>query len=48
MVVTNSDRPPASILPKNIKKLKFLGKEEGGDNIAVNIKAMIVNSNQVN
>ena len=83
MVVTNSDRPPASILPKNIKKLKFLdidpleiarqltiiesrlynkiqpvecldkawskeSKEEGGDNIAVNIKAMIVNSNQVN
>ncbi|RIA80506.1 ras guanine nucleotide exchange factor domain-containing protein [Glomus cerebriforme] len=78
LVLTNSDRPPAPILPKNIKKLKFLdidpleigrqltliecklynkiqpvecldkawSKEEGGD-IAANIKAMIVNSNQI-
>jgi son of sevenless-like protein len=79
LVLTNYDRPPPSILPKNIKKLKFLdidpleiarqltliecklynkiqpvecldkawSKDEGGD-IAANIKAMIVNSNQVN
>jgi len=79
LILTNADRPPASILPKNIKKLKFLdldpleiarqltliesklynkilpvecldkawSKEDGDDNIAVNIKAMIVNSNQV-
>ncbi|CAB4380587.1 unnamed protein product [Rhizophagus irregularis] len=78
LVLTNSDRPPVPILPKNIKKLKFLdidpleisrqltliecklynkiqpvecldkawSKEEGGD-IAANIKAMIVNSNQI-
>ncbi|CAI2173196.1 18774_t:CDS:2, partial [Funneliformis geosporum] len=78
MIITNSDRPPAPILPKNIKKLKFLDldpleiarqltliesklynkikpveclnkawSKEGEDNIAVNIKAMIVNSNQI-
>ncbi|CAG8483932.1 5238_t:CDS:2 [Funneliformis caledonium] len=78
MIITNSDRPPAPILPKNIKKLKFLDldpleiarqltliesklynkikpvecldkawSKEEGDNIAVNIKAMIVNSNQI-
>ncbi|CAI2180023.1 2452_t:CDS:2, partial [Funneliformis geosporum] len=78
LVITNSDKPPASILPKNIKKLKFLeldpleiarqltliesklynkilpveclnkawSKDEG-DYAAVNIKAMIVNSNQI-
>ncbi|GBB99424.1 hypothetical protein RclHR1_03520004 [Rhizophagus clarus] len=79
LVQTNSDKPPTPILPKNIKKLKFLdidpleiarqltliecklynkiqpvecldkawSKEEGGDIIAANIKAMIVNSNQI-
>ncbi|CAG8661761.1 16732_t:CDS:2, partial [Funneliformis mosseae] len=78
LVITNSDRPPASILPKNIKKLKFseldpleiarqltiiesklynkilpvecLNKawsKDEGDDAAVNIKAMIVNSNQI-
>lgn len=79
MVVTNSDKPPPPILPKNIKKLKFLDIDpleiarqltiiesklynkiqpvecldkawstEEGSEIAVNIKGMIVNSNQVN
>ncbi|CAG8458526.1 111_t:CDS:2 [Ambispora gerdemannii] len=83
MVLTNPGSPPASILPKNMKKLKFLdldpleiarqltiiesklynkirpveclnkawskeSKEEGDEGeIAENIKAMIVNSNQI-
>jgi len=76
--MTNSLAPPAPILPKNIKKLRFLdidpleiarqltliesklynkikpveclGKawsQSEGDDVAVNIKAMIVNSNKV-
>ena len=75
--MTNASAPPAPILPKNIKKLKFLdidpleiarqltilesklynkiqpveclGKAWGqNDSEAVNIKAMITNSNKVN
>lgn len=77
LIATNASAPPASILPKNMKKLKFLdidpleiarqltlmesklynnikaveclGKawsQSEGDNIAVNVKAMIFNSNK--
>ncbi|CAB4419423.1 unnamed protein product [Rhizophagus irregularis] len=78
LIATNASAPPASILPKNMKKLKFLdidpleiarqltlmesklynnikaveclGKawsQSEGDNIAVNVKAMIFNSNKI-